>query len=269
MFFVIAKIFWAFVQPLSIVALLTLVTLLASLLRWRKTAIAASAIVLAIIGLAGWTTVGVLLLQPLESRFSRPDPLPERVAGIVLLGGAFEGGINLARGGYELNGNADRVVETAILARRYPEARIVVSGGSGSLLLEGEGDALTSARLFQALGIERERLILETRSRDTFENAVYSRELVSPSEGETWLLVTSAFHMPRSIGLFRKAGFDVVAWPADYRTKGTERFGFAEDGAMDGFFALAVAFREWTGLLAYWLSGRIDSLLPSPTAAIR
>jgi uncharacterized SAM-binding protein YcdF (DUF218 family) len=182
-----------------------------------------------------------------------------------MLGGGMEGAVNLQRGGYELNSGGDRVVETAILARRYPQARIVLSGGNGSLVLAGEGDADSAPRLLEALGVARERLVLENRSRDTFENAVFSRDLVQPREGETWLLVTSAFHMPRSVALFRKAGFAVVPWPVDYRTRGDEMPGLATDNPLDSLSATSSALREWIGLFAYWLTGRIDT--PFPAAA--
>src|SRR5690606_19192507 len=124
--------------------------------------------------------------------FERPEPAPVDVAGIVVLGGGFEGGINLVRGGHELNAAGDRFVEAAILARRYPDARVVVTGGTGTLLLEGEGDGATAPRLLTALGVEPERLVLESRSRDTYENALFTREMVEPADGEIWLLVTSA-----------------------------------------------------------------------------
>ena len=113
-----------------------------------------------------------------------------------------------------------------------------------------------------ALGVEESRLVLENRSRNTYENAVFTREMVEPQPGETWLLVTSAFHMPRSVGLFRKAGFDVTPWPADYRTAGTERIGPAQDNVADSLQNLSVATREWIGLVAYRVTGRIDSILP-------
>ncbi len=141
---------------------------------------------------------------------------------------------------------------------------MVVTGGNGSLMLEGEGDGDTAPRLLTALGVEADRLVLEKRSRNTHENAVFTREMVEPQPGEVWLLVTSAFHMPRSMGLFRKAGFEVVPWPADYRTAGNEHAGLAHDNVQDSLQNLTVAIREWVGLFAYWLSGRIDSLLPAP-----
>jgi uncharacterized SAM-binding protein YcdF (DUF218 family) len=91
-----------------------------------------------------------------------------------------------------------------------------------------------------------------------------SRELVQPKSGEIWLLVTSAFHMPRSMALFRKAGFDVVPWPTDYKTAGNETPGLAQDNVHDSLQNTAIAIREWIGLFAYWMTGRIDTVFPAP-----
>lgn len=264
MFYYLAKIFWLFADPVNALAILLFLGVAALLAGWRRLGTALAAAALALLLLATWTTFGALLLRPLEDRFARPAPAPAEVAGIILLGGGFEGAVNLARGGYELNASGDRVVETAVLARRYPQARIVVSGGNGSLLLAGEGDADSAPRLLAALGVAPGRLVLENRSRNTWENAVFSRDMVEPQPGQTWLLVTSAFHMPRSMALFRKAGFDVVAWPADYRTAGTERPGLAQDNQLDSLRNSSLGIREWAGLTAYWLSGRIDSPFPAP-----
>ena len=104
--------------------------------------------------------------------------------------------------------------------------------------------------------------MLENRSRNTDENARFARDMVNPQPGQTWLLVTSAFHMPRSVLLFEKAGFEVVPWPADYRTAGDETLGLAQDNEIDSLQNTAIAIREWIGLLAYRLTGRTDRFLP-------
>jgi uncharacterized SAM-binding protein YcdF (DUF218 family) len=264
MFFVASKIVGFVIQPLNLIALFLLVGLIASLLRLRRLALLFPALALVILVVSAWTSTGSVLLESLEDRFARPTVPPEDVKGIIVLGGFFEGGINLVRHGYELNNSADRIVEAAILARRYEGAEIVVTGGNGSLMLDGEGDAVTAPRLLEALGIARGRLRLETRSRNTYENAVFTRDLVKPQPGEKWLLVTSAFHMPRSMALFRKAGFDVVAWPTDYRTAGNERLSLARDNAIDCLQNMTLAIREWVGLVAYRLSGKIDHVFPAP-----
>ena len=264
MFFYLSKIFWFFIQPLNLSIFLAFAGLLAMSVGRRRLAVGGVSAAFLILVLSAWTSLGALMLNPLEERFQRPASLPEKVDGIVVLGGGFEGAINLARGGYELNSGGDRFVETAALARRFPNARVLVSGGTGAILLDGEGDADTAPRLLVALGVAPERLVLENKSRNTAENAQFSKDLVNPQPGETWLLVTSAFHMPRSVGLFRKVDFAVVPWPADYRTSGREGFSLFADNEIDALQNTTVAMREWIGLLAYWLSGRIDTVLPGP-----
>ncbi len=263
MFFYLSKIFWFFIQPLNLTIFLLLAGLIAAMIGRRRLAATGSVLAFLILALSAWSSLGAMMLNPLEQRFPRP-PLPEKVDGIVVLGGGLEGVINLARGGYELNAGGDRMVETAILARRFPTAKVVVSGGTGELFLEGEGDADTAPRLLGALGVSPERLILENKSRNTYENAVFTKALITPKPGETWLLVTSAFHMPRAKALFDKAGFATLPWPVDYRTSGREGIGLFRDNPADSLQATTVAIREWIGLFAYWLSGRIDQPFPAP-----
>ncbi|MBZ9756581.1 YdcF family protein [Mesorhizobium sp. ESP6-5] len=263
MFYYLSKIFWFFIQPLNLTIFLLLAGLLAGMAGRRRLAVSGGVLAFLILALSAWTSLGAIMLNLLEERFPRP-PLPEKVDGIVVLGGGFEGAINLVRGGYELNSSGDRMVETAILARRFPQAKVVVSGGNGSLFFDGEGDADTAPRLLEALDVQADRLLLEDKSRNTYENAVFSRELVKPKPGETWLLVTSAFHMPRAKALFDKAGFPTVQWPVDYRTSGREGIGLFRDNAADSLQNTTVAVREWIGLFAYWLSGRIDQPFPTP-----
>ena len=263
MFFYLSKIFWFFIQPLNLTIFLLLAGLIAAMIGRRRLAATGSVLAFLVLALSAWTSLGAMMLNPLEQRFARP-PLPEKVDGIVVLGGGLEGVINLARGGYELNAGGDRMVETAILARRFPTAKVVVSGGTGELFLEGEGDADTAPRLLGALGVSPDRLILENKSRNTYENAVFTKALITPKPGETWLLVTSAFHMPRAKALFDKAGFATLPWPVDYRTSGREGVGLFRDNPADSLQATTVAIREWIGLFAYWLSGRIDQPFPGP-----
>ncbi|MFD2052641.1 YdcF family protein [Mesorhizobium calcicola] len=262
MFFYLSKVFWFFIQPLNLAIFLLLAGFFAGMIGRRRLAATGGVLAFLILGLSAWTSLGAMMLNPLEERFARP-PLPEKVDGIVVLGGGLEGAINLVRGGYELNSGGDRMVETAILARRFPTAK-VVSGGTGELFPEGEGDAATAPRLLTALGVTADRLILENKSRNTYENAVFTKELVTPKPGQTWLLVTSAFHMPRAKALFDKAGFATIPWPVDYRTSGREGIGLFRDNPADSLQTTTMAIREWIGLFAYWLSGRIDQPFPAP-----
>ncbi len=267
MFFVVSKLFWLLAEPLNLAILLLLLAVVLRLLHRRRAAWTLVAAVAFGLAVAAWTNLGALMLRPLEDRFP-PPPAPAAVAGIVVLGGATDGSTSLARGSYQLNDAAERLVEAAVLARRYPEARIVLSGGVGALIGEGEEeDAVTSEHMLTALGVAAERLVIEKKSRNTYENAVLTKALVRPQPGEVWLLVTSAYHMPRSVALFRKAGMDVVAWPVDYRTTGREGLFTPRGGSSRGLANLSTAIHEWIGLLAYRLAGKIDSVFPAPAGS--
>lgn len=220
---------------------------------------------LALILLGGFTPLGNLLILPLEQRFASvpPPQAGERVDGIILLGGFEDAHVSNGRGGLGLNEAAERVTEGLRLALRHPEAKVVFTGGAGGLFATAEASGPVGAFLSEA-GVAPDRLILENRSRNTYENAVFTRELVAPEPGARWLLVTSAYHMPRAMGLFRKAGFDVVAYPVDYRTRGPEDLTRFFSRIPQGLMRLDVAANEWLGLIAYRALGRIDTLFPAP-----
>lgn len=264
MFFYVSKIAWFVIQPLGLVMLLVGLTLIAVIAGKRRLSIILPLMALVILGISSLSNLGQLILTPLEERFVRPDPVPAAIAGIIVLGGGLAGAVNEARGGYEMEAAGDRFLEGAVLARRYPDVPLLISGGSGELIASGEGDAVTAARLFGALGIPQDRLVLETASRNTDENARFTASLLGDKAKQPWLLVTSAFHMPRSMALFRKAGVNVVPWPTDYRSPGPTRLRFGGRSAISALDELTLAMREWTGLAAYWLTGRIDQLFPSP-----
>ena len=152
MFFFLSKVFWFFIQPLNLTIFLLLAGLIAGMIGRRRLAVTGSVLGFLILALSTWTSLGAMMLNPLEERFPRP-PLPQKVDGIIVLGGGFEGAINLARGGYELGSSGDRMVETAILARRFPQAKVVVSGGHGSCFIDAEGGAAPASRRRVALGV--------------------------------------------------------------------------------------------------------------------
>jgi len=198
----------------------------------------------------------------LEDRFPRP-PLPERVDGIVVLSGLIDPVLTKQRGQLAVGGSVERLLEFMRLGRLYPGARMVFSGGSGSVLDTELREADDARLLMDELGFDTSRVVFERDSRNTWENAVMSREAVSPEPGEVWVLVTSAAHMPRAVGCFRKAGFPVVPWPVDYSTPGLAhvRPVFNLLGGLGGINGAA---HEWLGLVAYSLLGRTSELFPGP-----
>jgi uncharacterized SAM-binding protein YcdF (DUF218 family) len=223
--------------------------------------LAISALLLA---LCGFSPIGKLLILPLEQRFPPWDASRGAPDGIVVLGGAIDPDLSAARGRVVFTHSADRIVATVELARQYPKARIVFSGGSANLVFDDSAkEADYALAMFEELGVARERLTAERLSRNTIENAEFVKAVANPKPGERWLLVTSAFHMPRSIGLFRKAGFKVEAYPVDWRASTSRAFLFSSI-SLNGLDRTDQAMREWIGLTAYWLTGKTDQFLPGP-----
>lgn len=260
----ISQVLWMLVNPIGLTIILIGCSLLLSLMGWRRPSFFTGLAALLVLAISSWTTAGAIVLSKLEDRFHRPATIPERVDGIIVLGGAFEARISGVRGGYEMNEGADRMVEAAGLGLAYPDARIVVSGGSSDKIGNLPGDADLAPLFFRRMGVDPARLVLEGQSTNTIENVTESMRHAQPKPGEVWLLVTSAFHMPRSIGLFRKANWKVVAWPVDYRATGTEGLRLCSDDARRCLRQTSAALREWTALVAYWTMGRIDEPFPAP-----
>jgi len=213
--------------------------------------------------ICGLSPLGKALLYPLEARFPPWDAARGAPDGIIVLGASIEADLSVAHNTPVVRSAPDRIIVAAALARRYPNARVVFSGGSANLISNDAREADFAGAIFESLGVDKSRLIMERASRNTHENAEFSKALVKPKEGERWVLVTSAFHMPRSVGLFRKAGFAVEPYPVDWRVGDLDLTAFS-NVAVEGLGRTDLAVREWIGLIAYRLTGKIDELLPGP-----
>ncbi|MGQ0446006.1 MAG: YdcF family protein [Beijerinckiaceae bacterium] len=264
MFFVASKIFWFVAEPVSLAILAGVLGLLLGFTRFAR----AGRVLMAgaIVALAAFllTPLGALLLRPLEERFPQPPAGMPAPAGIIVLGGALDTEKSEARGQVYFTADAARMTAGFELARRYPSARLIFTGGSAGLLIQERAEAIGVRKLWLSLGVPEERMTFENKSRNTWENALFTRDLVKPKPGETWLLVTSAWHMPRSAGIFRHLGFDVIAYPVAYRTYGDARDFLLPASMIDKVIMLDYSVREWAGLLAYRLAGKTDALFPAP-----
>ena len=260
---VVGKIFWLVFNPANLLLGLLVLGVVLLFTRWRRTGrritVAATLLAIAI----AFSPLAVWVMRPLEMRFAAPRTLPDTVDGIVVLGGAIDTRQSNSIGQVALNGRGERITAFVALAKRYPAAKLVYSGGAGLFIEEAKSEAEHAKPLLIDLGVAESRLILETRSRDTHENAAFTRDLVKPVAGETWLLVTSAAHMPRAMGAFRHAGWNITAYPVDYRHLGEGDEGFGQNLGR-GLTLLSAALREWLSLAHYRLSGRTDTLLPGP-----
>jgi uncharacterized SAM-binding protein YcdF (DUF218 family) len=264
MFFSLSKILGFFTVPSNAVAMLCALGVLLLATRFRKAGSRILIFGVVLLLVLGFSPLSSWLLLPLTERFPAWSAAGRPPDGIIVLGGAIDPEISQARGSPEMDGAAERIVAMLQLARRYPAARIVFSGGSANLIETPVPEAPIAGDLLEDFGIPPSRIVLESESRTTAENATLTRALVSPKPGERWLLVTSAYHMPRSIGVFRKAGFDAEAYPVDWRTRGWSDGLTPLTMLSAGLSRIDVAAHEWIGLIAYRVTGRTSELFPAP-----
>jgi uncharacterized SAM-binding protein YcdF (DUF218 family) len=264
MFFILSKTLGFFALPSNVVATLAAVGVVLMFTRYHRAGRRLVTLGVVLLLLAGLSPLGNILIFPLEQRFPPWDEARGAPAGIVVLGGAISPDISAARGTPALNESAERLTAVAEIARKYPDVRIIYSGGNARLLLTGGNEAEPALRLLESFGIARSRLLAEDKSRNTVENAVFSKALADPKPGERWLLVTSGYHMPRAIGIFRQAGFPVEAFPVDWRTRGAIDLVLPFESLSAGLRRTDTAMREWFGLAVYWMTGKSTALFPAP-----
>jgi uncharacterized SAM-binding protein YcdF (DUF218 family) len=263
LFWKTSKILWELGNPDMLILLSLVIGTLFLWFRWLKSARILLTLVTAVLLVLVFLPVDKWLLWPLENRFPVPVTLPEKVDGIIVLGGGENPLVSAIRKQPQVNGAAERLITFVYLANRYPEAKLVYTGGTGHLRLQEFKGADAAREVFQQLGLNTDRVLFESQSRNTIENIHLSHRMVHPKKGEKWILITSAFHMPRSIGLFRKADGEVIPYPVDYISTGVLQY----DWVPGGFYVIGqfnIGLREWIGCLVNWVLGNSLELFPGP-----
>tara|TARA_Y100001960_G_scaffold160002_1_gene168218 strand:- start:119 stop:922 length:804 start_codon:yes stop_codon:yes gene_type:complete len=260
---VISKIFWLLASPNTSIFLVLLagvgLLFLSREKLGKKLIVASTALILLFSSLP----IYEILLLPLENRFPIPEPLPEKLDGIIVLGGAEIPKLTKLRGQISLTNSAERLTTFVSLARKYSDAKFVYAGGQGAITAQKYKSAATARLFFEQMGLDTSHIIFDSQSRNTQENAENALKLVHPEKGEQWVLITSAWHMPRSVGIFRKLNWQVIPYPVDFKTTGELEMDiklprFSTIGSVSN------AIYEWIGLFYYWLMGRTSELFPGP-----
>lgn len=265
MFFTLSKVFWFLASPdnLLLVALLAAAALSffgrGDWSRWILRAVALAAFLIATV------PAGAYVIAKLENRFPADPPLPARIDGILILGGVINPPLSADRMSPQIGSAVERITVGAELATRYPDAKIIFSGGSGDPFNPEMREAHYAPPLFEQLGLGRERILYDDQARNTAENAEIMLKLAKPAPGDNWLLVTSAFHMPRAVGTFRQAGWTVIPYPVDFSTARMPDFGLTFS-LRSGLGSLQLAIHETIGLIVYKITGRSDSWFPGPAS---
>ena len=253
MFFLLSKIFWMLAAPSNILLLLAAAAGLCLLLRWRVAARRLGMAAALLFVLIGILPVPDVMLRALENQYPRGG-WPARVDGVLILSGGMNLEMLQTRGVPAMELSKGRLVGGYEVARRYPDAKVIFSGGSGALGGAAMSEAEGSRYVFAQMGLDSKRLILEQRSRNTYENILFAREIARPRPGEVWLLATTASHMPRAMGVARKLGWVMQPWPTDYMTTPSGISGYFQYPV--NLARIDMAMHEWLGLLVYWLDGK-------------
>jgi uncharacterized SAM-binding protein YcdF (DUF218 family) len=262
-FWILSKILWNLASPEKVVLILLFA---GTVLIWsRRQKLGRGLVTLSALMFFVFTLlpVNVFLLKPLEERFSVPTMLPENIDGIIVLGGSENSVTTWARGQPSFDDGAERLTTFVALARRYPQARLIYAGGTGSMLNQDKKSNETARMLFEQLGLDIDRVLFDAKARNTFENAVNSFELLGGKTKGDWILITSAFHMPRSVGIFRKTGWSVIPYPVDFQTSGKWKYDW-KFGRLYNFLEFSTGLHEWLGLIAYRVTGKTAVLFPKP-----
>ena len=262
LFFYSAKIIWAIISPDTLFVILFVLSI--ALLWMGKTGLAlilqsllaVSVLILSLFPVGSW------LLYPLEKQFMTNPDLPTKIDGIIVLGGSVMPQASQEWSQLQTNFAHERLSHFIRLAKKYPDAQLLFTGGNASLNRDQPTEADMVEDYLIGAGLQKERLRLENQARNTAENVAFSKQLLQPSSGQNWLLITTAFHMPRAVGLFCQQDWPVIPYPVDYQTTPSLLLkpGF---NLLDHASNLVTAAHEWTGLLAYYLSGKIPALLPA------
>jgi uncharacterized SAM-binding protein YcdF (DUF218 family) len=258
MFFELSKIFWALAQPLNL-----LFFLLGAagfwLWRWPQSG---RRVMLGLI-IAAWVVgalpIGTWMVRGIEDTYARPAVMPERVDGIIILGGFVWSDISASRGYPHLASKSSRFAAFLKLAHQYPHAKLIFTGGSTNIFPPHNTETDVVRQVWTDAGLDPKRVIWEGKSRNTFENVQFSKELAQPQKGETWIMVTSAVHMPRSVMIFKKFDWDVIPYPVDYMTFAKTGEGSpTEFNFATNLWLLSQGLREAIGLWAYRTFGMAE-----------
>lgn len=260
-FFVVSKLLWTILSPGNLIIILMTVATIMLLL--KKVTIAKW--ILIPLMLVSWLVMVYpltdSLISPLETRFSKSISLPEKIDGIIVLGGGEKLKQSLSWLTAELGDGADRFIGAAILAKHYPDVPIIYSGGSNLLQFQrGQDDANIAETVLTAIGIAKERLIIESQSRNTAENFLFLKPKLPVLKG-TYLLVTSAYHMPRSVGVARQQAINVIPYPVDFMSNKSE-FRQWDFDFINHLEILEIAWHEWLGLTVYYWTDKTSQWLP-------
>jgi uncharacterized SAM-binding protein YcdF (DUF218 family) len=204
------------------------------------------------------------MMHTLETQFPTNPILPKKLDGIIVLGGALNPVMTQHWNQLETNRYNERLLYFAWLAREYPKASLIFSGGNASMDRSKPTESNSLSAFLNLYDIKPDRVTFEDQSRTTYENALYSSKLILKNKpNRKWLLITTAFHMPRAIGVFCAQGVDAIPFPVDHQTNSGSLLPGIQFDFLGNLQILSQATHEWLGLLVYFSTGKTSQILPA------
>ena len=260
-FFFLSKTLWFFFNPINILLFLLLIGIIFHFFDKKKLYKIINIITLILFILIVILPTGKYLLWKLESSYSMPKTLPPDIDGILILGGGVNEILTYQHQQMSLNENVERLTESIDLMRRFPNAKIVFSGGIATLSKPKLTGIDVAKMFYTRMGVDINRIIFEDKSRNTYENFVFSKKFIDNKNNEKWLLVTSAFHMKRAMNVAEKLGLNFISYPVDFSLSKDFNFKYwyyANYSANINYFYFAT--HEYIGLIAYYLTGKSNKI---------
>ena len=255
--FYLSKIVNFFTNPLHILFLIILIQLFVIFFtESKKLVIFFSKLFLILFLFFGYSPLSNFFLSKIED-YILPSKFPiQQLTGVVVLGGSFETGLeSKERNQVFLNSSAERLTKALEIYKKNPKVIILFSGFSGKINLQGWDESELAKKFFIDQGVPTENLLFENKSRNTFENAFFSKDIIKKYKG-TWGLVTSASHMPRSYFLFKKQNVILEPISVDFKT-GTSQIFWLTFDLSKGLINWRIIFHEMIGISYYKITNKI------------
>ena len=259
MSFYLSKIIWLVLSPFNVFILFTILTIILYLINFRKSSIViflTNSLYLIIIS---FMPIGDYLIHKIEKEYHAKFKIPEKLDGILILGGATNPSLYKEFNQISVNGSAERLIESVNLIKKFKNSKVIFSGGSGVINRPDLGHSQVAKLFYKKMGVLDNRIIYENNSRNTYENILFSKKIGKPKINDNWLLITSASHMKRALLIASKNNWEFIPYAVDFKTM--KKFKFLPNlNLLANINSFQYGSHEWLGLISYYLMNRTNKI---------
>ena len=260
MSFYLSKVLWLIINPFNIFIFITMFTIFLYFIKFRRLSLIIFIINFNFLVFISFLPIGSYLIYNIEKEFHSNIKIPERVDGILILSGATNPILFKEYNQISLNDSAERLVESVMIIRKFEKAKVIFSGGSGFVNRSDLGHSQVAKLFYKKIGVDINKIYFEDKSRNTYENIIYSKSIAKPKKNENWLLITSAFHMKRALLIAEKNKWKLIPFAVDF--KNIKEFKLTPNlNLLSNLNSFQNGLHEWLGLVSHYLMGRTDKFL--------